>query len=253
MIDSHVHIDTRPYEDFELMAAVFDCVITHAHDPLKMRSFDVVLDHFDRILENEMAKAQKNGLKMKACIGIHPRAIPLKIDYEILKEYLKKENVVGVGEIGLEKCSKEEIEVFENQVNIAKEMNLPAVIHTPRTNKTAVTKNIIEVLDTMDLPIEFKKKIVIEHVTKETVPIVWETDYKLGITVQPQKLTPNDAVEILGEYCERRFLLNSDSSSAPSDIMGVPKTVLKLKMAGFDEKVIKAVSHDNAANLFNIN
>lgn len=253
MIDSHVHADTRPYEDFELMATVFDCVITHAHDPLKMRSFDVALDYFDKILGNEIAKARKNGLKMKACIGIHPRAIPPKIDYNVLKEYLKKENVVGVGEIGLEKCSKEEIEVFENQITIAREMDLPAVVHTPRTNKEAVTKNIIEVLDTMDLPIDFKKKIVIEHVTKETVPIIWENDYKLGITVQPQKLTPNDAVEILGEYCEKRFLLNSDSSSAPSDILGVPKTVLKLKMAGFDEKVINAVSHNNAVDLFKIN
>ena len=34
----------------------------------------------------------------------------------------------------------------------------------------------------------------------------------ITLTVQPQKLTPNDAVEILSEYCEKRFLLNSDSS-----------------------------------------
>jgi len=173
--------------------------------------------------------------------------------FEVVKEYLKKDHVVGVGEIGLEKCTKEEIDVFTEQILIAKELKMPVVVHTPRRNKEAVTKNIIEVLDTMDLPIDFKKKIVIEHVTKETVPIIWENDYKLGITVQPQKLTPNDAVEILGEYCEKRFLLNSDSSSAPSDIFGVPKTVLKLKMAGFDEKVINAVSHNNAADLFKIN
>jgi len=252
MIDSHIHSDTRPYEDFELMAAIFDCVITHAHDPLKMRTFDVLLDHFDRILEGELSKAKKNGLKMYACIGIHPRSIPKTIDYEVLKEYLKKDGVIGVGEIGLEKCTKEEVEVFINQILIAKEMNLPAVVHTPRTNKEDVTREILEVLETLNLPTEFKKKIIIEHVTKETVPIVWDSSYKLGLTVQPQKLTPNDAVEILSEYCEKRFLLNSDSSSAPSDILGVPKTVSKLKMGGISDSIIKAISHENAINVFNL-
>ncbi|ABR55313.1 TatD-related deoxyribonuclease [Methanococcus vannielii SB] len=252
MIDSHIHSDSRPYEDFEIMAAIFDCVITHAHDPLKMRSFDVLLDHFDRILEVEIEKAKKNGLKMYACIGIHPRAIPKNIDYDVLKSYFKKEGVIGVGEIGLEKCTKNEIEIFLNQVSIAKEMNLPVVIHTPRTNKEYVTREILENLETLSLSLEFKKKIVIEHVTKETIPILWDTDYNLGLTVQPQKLSSKDVFEIVSNYCEKRFLLNSDSSSAPSDIFSVPKTASKLKAKGISNSIIKAISHENTVRMFNL-
>ena len=38
MIDAHIHADTRPYEDFEIMAiAGVEAAITCAHDPLKMR------------------------------------------------------------------------------------------------------------------------------------------------------------------------------------------------------------------------
>jgi len=70
MIDSHIHADTRPYEDFELMATCMEGAVTLAHDPLKMRSMDVLLSHFDRILENEVEKAAKNGLKLYVCIGV---------------------------------------------------------------------------------------------------------------------------------------------------------------------------------------
>ena len=37
MIDAHIHADTRPYEDFEIMAiAGVEKAVTCAHDPMKM-------------------------------------------------------------------------------------------------------------------------------------------------------------------------------------------------------------------------
>ena len=125
MIDSHIHSDTRPYEDFEKMALCFDCAITLAHDPLEPYSMDILRAHFDKIIYNEIERANKTGLKLFVCLGIHPRMIPSDVNYNILREYLKAKNVVGVGEIGLEKCTKEEIEVFKEQLLIAEELNMP--------------------------------------------------------------------------------------------------------------------------------
>ena len=54
MIDAHIHADCRPYEDFELMMlAGIESAITLAHDPMRMSTSAVVLDHFYRILEND--------------------------------------------------------------------------------------------------------------------------------------------------------------------------------------------------------
>ena len=250
MIDSHIHSDTRPYEDFEKMAMCFDCAITLAHDPLEPYSMDILRAHFDKILYNEVERANKNGLKLFVCLGIHPRMIPPDVNYNVLREYLKNENIVGVGEIGLEKCTKEEIEVFKEQLLIAEELNMPAVVHTPRRNKEETTKTILEVIDSLGL--KNTKNIIIEHCTKETVPMIYDTDMYMGLTVQPSKLTPLDAVEIVKEYGGERFLLNSDSSSAPSDILGVPKTVLKMKINNINDEIIKMVSHDNAKNIFRL-
>ena len=252
MIDSHVHLDTRPYEDLERMALSLEGVITLAHDPLKPYTMDVLRAHFDRLIEEEVERGKKNGLKVFPCLGIHPRMIPPDVNYGMLREYLKKEGVVGVGEIGLEKGSKEEVEVFERQLLIAQELDLPAVVHTPRRNKEEVTKTILEVIDSLGLKRDTKGRIVIDHCNRETVPKVYDSEMYIGLTVQPGKLAPGEAIEIVREYGGERFLLNSDSSSAPSDILAVPRTVLKMKMEGLEEDVIKRVSHLNAREIFKI-
>ena len=65
MIDSHIHADTRPYEDFEkIVIAGVEKAITCAHDPLKMSTSDVVFDHWNRILNNDIKRAAENGLKL---------------------------------------------------------------------------------------------------------------------------------------------------------------------------------------------
>ncbi|HID47212.1 MAG TPA: hypothetical protein EYH15_03805 [Methanothermococcus okinawensis] len=253
MIDTHIHSDTRPYEDFERMALSLEGVITLAHDPLKPYSMDILRAHFDRLIEGEVERAKKNGLKLFLCLGIHPRMIPPDVNYSMLREYLKNEHVVGVGEIGLEKGNKEEIEVFERQLLIAQELNLGAVVHTPRRRKEEVTKTILEVIDSLDLKREMERRIVIDHCNRRIVPQIYDREMYMGLTVQPNKLTPEEAVEIVKEYGGDRFLLNSDSSSAPSDILAVPRTVLRMKIEGIEEEVIERVSHINARELFNLN
>jgi len=252
MIDTHTHLDTRPYEDFERMALSLDGVITLAHDPLKPYSMDVLRAHFDRLIEGEVERGWKNRLKVFLCLGIHPRMIPPDVNYSILKEYLKKEYVVGVGEIGLERGSKEEIEVFEKQLLIAQELNLPAVVHTPRRNKEEITKSILEIINSLGLKKEMERKIVIDHCNRETVPMIYDTEMYMGLTVQPGKLAPGEALDIVKEYGGDRFLLNSDSSSAPSDVLAVPRTVLKMRIEGVGEDIVKRVSYINAKELFNL-
>ena len=62
MIDSHIHADTRPYEDFEMMKlSGIEKSVTCAHDPLKMSTSDVIFDHWDRILNNDIKRAASNG------------------------------------------------------------------------------------------------------------------------------------------------------------------------------------------------
>lgn len=251
MIDSHVHADTRPYEDFEIMKiAGIEKAVTCAHDPLKMSTSDVVFDHWNRILNNDVERASKNGLKLFTAIGIHPRSISVDFERALQKlpSFLENETVVAIGEIGLETASDIEKKIFERQLELAENLKMKVVVHTPRGNKkeiTNITTSIIE--ETID-----PEMVIIDHVDKSIVDDVIEFGSMLGITVQPLKMTPKEAIELLSEYGFERFTLDSDLSSSPSDPLSVPKTVHRMQLDGFEEKEIAKVSNDNASKFFGI-
>lgn len=249
MIDSHIHADTRPYEDFEKMAiAGIETAITCAHDPLRMTSSDVVLDHWHRILNNDVKRAAENGLKLYAAIGIHPRSISK--DFEValgkLPALIQDDNVVAIGEIGLETISGTQINIFKRQLILAESVNMPVIVHTPRKNKKEVAEVSLNIIEENISP----DKVVIDHVDSTVIEDVIELGTKIGITVQPKKMTPDEALLLLEEYGIEGIFLDSDISSSPSDPLSVPKTVHKMKLAGFEDEIIKKVSNDNALEFF---
>ncbi|WP_456471696.1 TatD family hydrolase [Methanocaldococcus sp.] len=249
MIDTHTHLDTRGLEDLELMALCLDKVITLAHDPFEMKTLDVWETHINKVY-GEIKRGKKVGLNVYVCLGIHPRAIPPEVDKAIekLNEYVKLDRVVAIGEIGLEKGDKKEEEAFTKQIEFANSINYPVVVHTPRRNKEEITNKILDILSTYNLKID----VVIDHCNKATINKVLDNNYFAGLTVQPGKLTHEEAVEIIKnnlDFSDKMFL-NSDSSSNFSDVLAVPRTVLKMRLEGIEEEIINKVSKENAERFF---
>ena len=255
MIDAHIHADCRPYEDFKNMAvAGIESALTLAHDPLRMSTSAVVLDHFYRILENDFKRAAENGLTLKAALGLHPRSIcqDYKLVLRKLPWFLDQDLVIALGEIGLETASNLEREVFRIQLEIANELGMKVAVHTPRKNKREVTIKTLSIIEGNIDP----SLVVVDHVDPSIIDLMADFEGMMGVTVQPQKMTPTEAVEMLektfGEYGPERFMLDSDMSSSPSDPLSVPKTVHALKMAGRDDKKIDMLSYKNAAQFYGL-
>ncbi|MCD1294042.1 metal-dependent hydrolase [Methanocella sp. CWC-04] len=254
MIDTHTHVDTRPYEDFEAMAvAGITDVFTLAHDPMRMSSSVVFSDHFEK-LYSERGRVEKNGIRLHVCLGMHPRTMPSdpEVCLELLESYLKGKKdreVRAIGEIGLETIDKREMEIFKRQLEVAEKYRMPAIVHTPRSSKGLITREILSILSTISAK---KSPVVIDHASFETVKLIIDNGYNAGLTVQPSKLTPSDAADIISENDADLLLLNTDSSSAPTDVLGVPRTVHLMRMKGFDEETIKKVSESNARRIFGI-
>ncbi|BAW30814.1 MAG TPA: TatD family hydrolase [Methanothermobacter sp.] len=251
MIDSHIHADTRPYEDFEKMAiAGINKTITCAHDPLPMKVSAVNLEHIQRLLEIDTQRAKENGLKLYVAVGIHPRSIPrdYKRVIEKLPQIIEDRKVVAIGEIGIEKGNQLEIKVLKEQLKLADEMKIPVIIHTPRKNKKEITRILIQIIeDNINT-----SQVIIDHVNTEIIDEVINKDPMLGLTIQPGKMTPFEAVMIMREYDIDKFMLNSDMSSAPSDPLSVPKTAHIMRIEGFSDSEIRKVSSKNAEKFFKI-
>jgi len=161
---------------------------------------------------------------------------------------LENENVVALGEIGLETASSPERDVFKKQLVLAQEIKKKVIIHTPRSNKREITKITLSMIDENIDP----SLVQIDHVDNSIIDLLVEFEGMRGITVQPQKMTPQEAVRLLEEYGTQKFVLDSDMSSSPSDPLSVPKTVHEMRLAGFEDADIKRVSEENVSRFYGI-
>jgi predicted metal-dependent TIM-barrel fold hydrolase len=253
MIDSHAHVDTRPYEDFELMAVGgLTDVLTLAHDPMRMSSSVVFRDHFERLFA-ERSRVEKNGLRLHVGLGLHPRARPADLPacVTLLESYLadKARPVTAIGEAGLESRDPFEAEMLQRQIELAIKYDLPLILHTPRSNKAPMTREIINILSSFSVD---KDRVVIDHADADTAKLIVDRGYNAGLTVQPGKLSTQAAVEIVRKLDPAQLVLNTDMSSAPTDVLSIPRTVLAMRQAKIHSVFIEAVSSKNAWRIFRL-
>ena len=204
----------------------------------------------NRILNFEPRRAGEYGLDLKVALGIHP-ANALEnngIIFEALETWIENKDIIAIGEIGLDENTDLEKEVFKKQLELAENTKSKVIIHTPRKNKLEVLKDIKEmVLESIN-----PKLVVIDHINLNTIEEIIDEDFTIGLTVQPQKMEVEEAIEILDKYGFDKFLLNSDISNKPSNPLSVPKTVRTLKRLGYNKKEIDKVAFENAKKFFNL-
>ena len=251
MIDTHIHADARSGEDFnEMYLSGIDAAVTCAFYPYKIDNDTVLLNHLMRILNYDAKRANEHGLELKVALGIHPTntTVDGEIIYEQLYKWIENEDIIAIGEIGLEDLTEDEYRIFKKQLDIAEETKSNVIIHTPRKNKSEVLDEILDILPQHISP----EYVVIDHINQNVVDKVISTDYTLGLTVQPQKMDKSEAISILNEYGFDKFLLNSDISNKASDPLSVPKTIRELTRQDFDKKEIDKISFKNAEKFFNL-
>ncbi|MEE1156082.1 MAG: TatD family hydrolase [Methanobrevibacter sp.] len=251
MIDTHIHADARSGEDFnEMYLSGIDAAVTCAFYPYKIDNDTVLLNHLMRILNYDTKRANEHGLELKVALGIHPTntTVDGEIIYEQLYKWIENEDIIAIGEIGLEDLTEDEYRIFKKQLDIAEETKSNVIIHTPRKNKSEVLDEILDILPQHISP----EYVVIDHINQNVVDKVISTDYTLGLTVQPQKMDKSEAINILNEYGFDKFLLNSDISNKASDPLSVPKTIRELTRQDFDKKEIDKIAFKNAEKFFNL-
>lgn len=126
--DTHCHLSKDDYEDIE---KVIDDAKNNGVNRL-------IISGCEKNMIKESIEIANNHDNIFLALGFHPEEADEVTEQDILelKETIKNNNkVVAVGEIGLDyhygKENKEkQIKLFKDMIGIAKELNLPVVIHT---------------------------------------------------------------------------------------------------------------------------
>ncbi len=249
IIDPHIHMQSRTTDDYALMAeAGIVAVCEPAFWPGVDRQYpETHLDYFNQLTTFEPARAAKRGIKHYVFLAVNPKESEnVELTEKVLAQmdpYLDRPTVLGIGEIGLNNNTDNEIRMFRRQLRMAVERNLLCVVHTPHAaQKKRGTEIVVDVILEEDPP---RDLVVVDHCTAETIELARSSGCWTGLTVYPGKLSPEEAAVILRDHGTERMLLNSSADWEDSDPLGVVTTVgVMREMAMADSEIERVVWHN---------
>lgn len=250
-IEPHGHMVSRTTDDYQAMVtsgcrAVCEPAFWAGFDRSGVQGF---YDYFRQLTEYEPQRAAKFGLPHFSWLCINPKESEdmglAKEVIGIIPEFLAKPTVLGIGEIGLNKNTRNELAVLEWHIDLAARHDQLILVHTPHLeDKLKGTRLILDVLkaDSRIRP----ERVIIDHVEEHTVEMVLETGMWAGMTLYPEsKCTPARAIDILENYGSERIWMNSACDWGISVPLAVPRTAVEMRRRGWTDEKVEAVIYDN--------
>ena len=168
----------------------------------------------------------------------------------MIPEFLDLPGVLGIGEIGLNKNTRNESTIFMEHVDLAVHHDQQILIHTPHLeDKYQGTRMILDMLlsnDHVD-----PSRVLIDHVEEHTVEPVLAEGFWAGMTLYPiSKCTPQRAADIIEMYGPDRLMVNSAGDWGPSKPTAVPDFIIEMRRRGHGEQLIRKVVYENPVEFF---
>ncbi|MDP2983990.1 MAG: TatD family hydrolase [Candidatus Latescibacter sp.] len=252
LADTHAHLD---FEDFD---SDRDQVIERAAEAGVSCIIDPGIDAASS--KKAISLAEKYGI-VYAAAGIHPNNVAgaLPEDMEIIARLAKREKIVAIGETGLDfyrnrTPSDMQVQSFQKHLELAKEMNLPVIIHFRRVEREGIELAGIE---------RFKGLRGVFHCFGGAVDFALElVDMGFCIGFDGPLTYPNsDRIEVAEAVPLERCLIETDSPflapqkyrgrrNEPSFAGEVAKKLAEIKNLGVEE--VAAVTGRTAGALFGI-
>ena len=250
-IEPHAHMVSRVTDDYARMAtagcqALCEPAFWAGFDRSSVAGF---YDYFCQLTEHEPKRAAKFGLQHFSWLCINPKeSEDVKLAQEviaIIPQFLDRPNVLGIGEIGLNKNSRNELRVLEMHVDLAARHEQLILVHTPHLeDKLKGTRLILDVLKN-DRRIR-PERVIIDHVEEHTIKLVLDSGIWAGMTLYPEsKCTPARAIDMIEIYGAERLWLNSACDWGVSDPLAVPKTALEMKKRAHPSEAIDDFVYKN--------
>lgn len=250
-IEPHAHMVSRVTDDYVAMvtsgcAAVCEPAFWAGFDRSSVQGFH---DYFCQLTDYEPKRAAKFGLPHFCWLCLNPKesedAEFAKDVLAIIPQFLDRPTVLGIGEIGLNKNSRNELKVLEWHVDLAARHDQLILVHTPHLeDKFKGTRLTLDVLraDSRIRP----ERVIIDHVEEHTVKMVLDAGFWAGMTLYPEtKCTLARAVDILEGYGTERLWLNSACDWGVSIPLNVPRTALEMRRRGWSVEAVDRVIYQN--------
>ena len=253
-IDSHAHMLSRTTDDYEAMASAGVVAVIEPTFWLGQPRTHVAtyIDYLSSIVGFERFRAGQFGICHYCTIGLNSKEANNEELAEgvmdILPSFAMKDGVVAIGEIGYDDQTELEDKYFRLQVDLAIELDLPVMIHTPHRDKKRGTTLSMDVCEEHGID---PSKVIIDHNNEETVREVLDRGYWAGFSIYPStKMGTGRMVDLLKEYGPERIIVDSACDWGISEPLAVAKTAMLAEQKGVDKEAIRLVCYQNALDAY---
>ncbi len=255
-IDPHIHCVSRTTDDYLYMAragvvAVSEPAFWAGFDRSTASSF---ADYFRHLTDIEPQRAARYGIDHYSWLCINAKeAENVELSREVIKlipPLLNHPRVLGVGEIGLNKNTTNEITIFEEQVDLAAKHDQMILIHTPHLqDKHKGTSIIVDILKN-DQRIK-PNRVLIDHCEEHTFRMAKDNGFWAGLTIYPvSKVTPARGVDILEQFGPNMIMVNSAADWGESSPSMLTDTCLEFLRRGHTETEAIDIFFNNPCRFF---
>jgi predicted metal-dependent TIM-barrel fold hydrolase len=255
-IDPHAHMISRTTDDYRAMAragvvAVIEPSFWLGQPRTSLGSY---VDYLSMIVGFERFRAGQFGIRHYCCVGLNPKEANNEALAEaimpVLAHFAAKESVVALGELGYDEQTALEDKYLRLQIELAKELELPVMIHTPHRDKKRGTLRTMAVLAEHAFD---PRRCVIDHNNEETVREVLDRGYFAAFSIYPHTKMGNERMtEIVRQYGPERIIVDSACDWGVSDPLAVPKTAALMAEKGITPQAIGKVTYENILAVYGL-
>jgi predicted metal-dependent TIM-barrel fold hydrolase len=257
IIDPHTHMISRTTDDYEAMAragvvAVIEPAFWLGQPRTNVGSF---IDYFTMISGFERFRAGQFGIRHYCTIGLNPKEANnealAEAVIDALPRFLTKEGVVAMGELGYDEQTAAEDKALRAQIELAKEFELPIMIHTPHRDKRPGTLRTMDVLKEHGFD---PTRCVIDHNNEETIREVRDRGYWCAFSIYPNtKMGSERMATLVKSYGPERLIVDSACDWGVSDPLAVVRTARLMAEHGIAAEAIHQVVYANALKVYGLN
>ena len=257
IIDPHAHMISRTTDDYEAMAragvvAVIEPAFWLGQPRTNVGSF---IDYFTMISGFERFRAGQFGIRHYCTIGLNPKEANnealAEAVIDALPRFLTKEGVVAMGELGYDEQTVAEDKALRAQIELAKEFELPIMIHTPHRDKRPGTLRTMDVLKEHGFD---PAHCVIDHNNEETIREVRDRGYWCAFSIYPDtKMDSERMAALVKSYGPERLIVDSACDWGVSDPLAVVRTARLMADRGVAAEAIHQVVYANALAVYGLN
>jgi predicted metal-dependent TIM-barrel fold hydrolase len=255
-IDPHIHMVSRVTDDYKRMSLA-SCVLVS--EPAFWAGFDRsgpegFRDYFRQLTEFEAKRAAAYGIEHRSWLCINAKeAENVALSRQVIAmipEFLDRPGVLGIGEIGLNKNTRNEAIVFQEHLDLAARHEELVLVHTPHlVDKYQGTRMILDMLRSHSRI--SPERVCIDHVEEHTIRLALDAGHWVGMTLYPiTKCTPARAADLVEMYGPERIMVNSAGDWGHSDPLAVPEFIFELRRRGHEEGLIRKVVFENPLAFF---